>query len=338
MLFGKNIEARQSFHDAMRLNPEMSTAHACELKYALAKLQRKFRLYQEARTIFKSLITCPAETLQKARYMDLMLASMTGDLSEPELFDSFVADYPTHILSDDVLLFKANLFLDKGDNTQALEILQKLTELFPDGDMIARALFLRAFVYAREAQPEKALVLLKKLTKKSSSDTIAHAQANYWTARLMVFPDINKFEKPQNKNIKKAKVILNDLINSSEPNVYSWLAYELLYLVENKLIAPKKPSNIFFEEKKIITQNKHLEFINLLIEHDFKKEALALLDQEPLNHDNSRDLGAIAQAYINLGRPELGHQKLIKCDENKAAQLKKAWPKLYAQISGLKLL
>ncbi len=134
-------------------------------KYAYAKLQRKSRLYQDARNILKSLNTCSADATQKARYLDLILASTTGDLSSAKLFDKFVADYPTHGFSDDVLLFKANMFLDKGDHDQALDILSKLIELFPHGDMIERALFLKAFVLARQAKLEQALQFLKRLKK-----------------------------------------------------------------------------------------------------------------------------------------------------------------------------
>ena len=332
MLFGKNLEARQSFQDALRIIPKVSVAHTCELNYAFAKLQRKSRHYQEARKIFKSLRTCPEETRKKARYMDLMLASMTGDLSNVELFDSFVADYPTDGFSDDVMLFKANLYLEKNNSIKALDTLSKLIELFPRGDMIDRALFLKAFILARERQPEKALLVLKALKEKSTPDNLAFAQADYWTARLMLFPDLNELKKPDSKNIKKAVLLLSNIATSNNPNVYSWLAFELLRLIEHKIKFPKKASSVF-EKEKIVTQDKHLKFINLLIKHDFKSEALALLEQETPEHDDIHDLGAMAQAYVNLGRPELGHQKLIKCDENRALSLKKAWPNLYAQIS-----
>jgi len=331
MLFGKNLEARQSYQDALRIFPNMNASDTCEIKYAYAKLQRKSRLYHDARNILKSLNTCGAEITQKARYLDLMLASTMGDLRSAKLFDNFVTDYPTHGFSDDVLLFKANMFLDKGDHAQALDILSKLIELFPHGDMIERALFLKALVLAREAQPEKALLALETLKTKSNPEQLAYAQADYWTARLLLFPDLTKLGKAQNKNIKKATTILNKLVISPNPNAYSWLAFELLGLMGHKTSLPKK-SQDSYKKEKLLVQNKQLKFINLLIEHDFKHEALALLDQEPA-HEDLHDLGGMAQAYINLGRPELGHQKLVKCDENRAAKLQKAWPNLYAQIS-----
>jgi hypothetical protein len=332
MLFGKNLEARRSYDDAQRISSQMSKEQSCELNYAFAKLQRKFRLYKDARSSFKSLEKCPEEIWQKARYMDLQLASMSGDLGQSEHFDSFVMDYPTHGLSDDVLLFKANLFLAKGDSVAGLEILSKLIELFPHGDMLERALFLKAFTLARQGQLEKALINLKALKEKSAPDRLAYAQAQYWTARLMLFPDINKLEKARKENMRSAAAILNNLVSSNNLNIYSWLSYELLGLLGKGRALPNKPQEKF-NQAKIDTQDKHLKFINLLIEHDFKNEALALLEQEVWAHDAPQDLGVLAQSYINLGRPELGFQKLIKCDENRAAKLLNNWPQLYNQIA-----
>ena len=330
MLFGKNTEARETYQEALKLLPNINSHDKCELDYQNAKVERKLRRYKEAREKFKLLIkTCHPDVSQKARYMDLTLASMAADLASAPEFDHFVADYPTHGFSDDVLIFKASMFVDKDMNKEAMESLDKLIKLFPDGDMIERALFMKVLIHARLKQTTQALATLKILEEKTKPGQLEYAQSQYWTARLMLFPDLNNIKIANNKNKNKAVIILKNLIKL-DSNIYSWLAVELLRKINIKpALAPKKLET---QEKNIARSNQKIKFINLLIEHEFNHEALALLDEEVLQN-NQQDLGAIAQSYINLKRPELGYQKLVTCNNNINNEFKKHWPQLYNQIA-----
>jgi outer membrane protein assembly factor BamD (BamD/ComL family) len=333
MLFGQNNEARLTIDDAKRLKSELNTLERCELDYENAKIDRRLRKYKDARIKFQALITsCPKSVVQKARYLDLMLASMAGDHNSLEDFDRFVVDYPDHGFSDDVLLFKANMLLDKNNIDPALQVLNKLEKLYPNGDMIERALFIKAFLLARLKQTDKALAALKSLKEKASPQSINHAQAHYWTARLMLFPELDSLESPQKKNIKKASSILSSLASAENPTVYSWLAAQLLRHSNIKTKPIKKINNKINSLEKIKVKNNTLNLIATLIDHGFNSEALAMLDEMALPRE-SKDLGAMAQAYIKIGRPELAHQKLISCDESCASMLKKQWLHFYKEIS-----
>lgn len=76
--------------------------------------------------------------------MDLMLASTLGDEASLPSFDAFVEDYPTSSFSDDVLVFKASMLSDKGRIKEAQQVLTRVIESYPDGDMIHRAYFHKA--------------------------------------------------------------------------------------------------------------------------------------------------------------------------------------------------
>lgn len=332
LVFGKNLEARQTFHDAIKIVPELSHAQRCELDYVNAKIERKLRRYANARAQFQALNkSCPSEVAIKAEYMDLMLASMAGDLSVADQFDRFVSKYPTHGFSDDVLLFKANMYLEKTDYASALASLNLLEQQFPTGDMIKRALFVKGFLLARLGRIDEALGSLKKLKLRCLPDELSFSQAEYWIARLMLFPDVASLKDPHKKNSKNAGIMLQGLIGLEHKNVYSWLALQLLNEIGQKPVFEAKHKPLPYEKPK--SEKASLQFISMLVEQGFRREALALLDEERVGAEQEVSMGVIADAYIHLGQPELGHQKLIKCDESLAISFRRRWPELYRQIA-----
>lgn len=329
MLFGKNQEAKASYEFALKR--EWEPIERCALDYENAKIERRMRRYKEARKQFTELsLKCDGEIKQKSRYMDLQLAAMASDDKCYDNIDLFVSDYPTHGFSDDVLIFKTMIQLEHGEKEQALNTLDYLIKLFPTGDMIEKALFMRALLLAEMGKSDQALEVLKKLKDISSPESLAHAQAQYWIARLNIFSDLKSL-KSSKKNINPAKKELLNLVETEDPTVYSWLAYLLLgeLKIKPKFLKTKKSLSI---TKKEIT-NKNIKYIEQLVQQGFYREALMLLNEEKLSPSEVGDIGAMAELYIKIGQKEAGHQKLIRCDQKIAGTLRKYWRARYNELA-----
>lgn len=335
LTFGKNIETRNTLAASVPFQKKMSHSDICELSYVDAKVDRKLRRYDTARTRFASIIAeCGADTQRKARYMDLMIASMMGDEKSLPKFSSFVASYPTHSLSDDVLIFKAGLLLEKNRVDEAEQALGQLIEQFPTGDMIHRALFLRAFTWAKAGLTEQAIGALGELLRISASDTLDFAQAQYWMARLSIFSDLESMVNPRKKGLVTAKKQLRELVYSPSRTVYSWLALNLLHSLGEKVIKKTdqhKPNS----EAKIVagTGDKDLRKLETLVVNGFRTEALELLDDIVVDAKKIDRAARLASFYDMLNRPEAGHQKLVRCDADLALSLSRKIPQTFARLS-----
>lgn len=330
LLFGRNLEAKESYELALGVLQKLSEKEQCALDYEGAKIERKMRHYQEARKRFLALSNrCDDEVKQKSRYMDLQLAAMAGDKKSLAQFDSFVADYPTHGFSDDVLLFKATILLDDDDKDQALATLDQLINNYPKGDMIERALFLKAFTLAKMGKSDQAILDLKKLKATAAPGSLERDQAHYWIARLSIFSDLKIIKTKKNQSAAKRELMA--LAKSQTPTVYSWLAFKLLEEMGAKPhLATVKKSTI---AKKISPKTTSLQYIHQLTEQGFIEEALALLNEENINSDDGDQILAVAQLYMALGEPQAGHQKLIRCNAKIASTLKKLAPRIHDEIS-----
>lgn len=330
MLFGKNKEAKESLDAAITSHPELSLGDRCALFYEGAKIERKLRHYKEAKKRFGELATtCSFEVQKKSRYMELQLTAMASDKSNLAKFDKFVSDYPLDGFSDDVLLWKATILLDNNEKSEALSVLAQLIKLFPEGDMIERALFLKAFTHAAVGESAKALAELTTLKNKAPPDSLEHAGARYWLARLSIYADLKA--KGTAIAAKKAHEELKLLAKDESATLYSWLAYKLLAELKTPIEIVK--TSIPPIKAELTMPNASLQFIEGLVKLGFNSEALALLNEEPLDDANSAQVAATAELYLRLGQPEAGHQKLIRCDKKIAASLKKVSPAAFDQIS-----
>lgn len=331
MLFGKNREARTTFEQASILLPNSNDDEKCELRYQNAKVERKMRNYKNARAEFQALAeTCGPDVKQKARYMDLMLASMAGDVGARPQFDLFVADYPTHGFSDDVLFFAASMERGAGNYEAMFATLDDLIKKFPEGDMIHQALFLKAFELAKMAKVAEALPLLSTLKEKSLKDSLVYQQAHYWQNRLKVFSDLKSLALPNKANLTQLRKELSELVFSPSPTVYSWLSWQLLKELKLSAIEPKAGPTPKGESS--VSKDARLVLIKQLIDVGFIKEPLALLDQMIVSSSDEATIFAMAQLFIDLQRPEMGYQKLIQCNAQLAQVLAKR-PILYSAIS-----
>jgi TolA-binding protein len=331
LTFGKNNEARETFADSMASNKK-PTKPPCELDYIDAKVDRKMRKYGAARKRFTAIAaTCPTEIQIKARYMDLMLASTMGDEASLPKFDAFVIDYPTHSFADDVLLFKANILLDKGRTDEALEVLADVIAKYPHGDMINRAYFLKGFTRARMGNIEQAIKDFLELEKLSEQDSIDFAQSKYWRARLSIFGDVSDLKNP--KRDKAAIQQLGELV-LARPTVYSWLAQALLVLIKEKVPTPSGAKHPQGEVPLTnFLDNSTLSLIRKSILSGFRNEALVMLGDVSVSEKDVDFAKEVAVYYDTLNRPEAGHQQLIRCNPQIAHSLRKALPETYARIS-----
>ncbi len=204
LTFGNNQEARGTYTESISRREKLSKADLCELNYVDAKIDRKMKKIDAARKKFSDLVmTCESPTKKKALFMDLMLASMKRDeLSLPK-FENFLVDYPNDSLSDDVMIFKTNLFLDLGRTKEAQEVLANLIERYPNGDMIHRALFLQGFNFAQLGKADLAIQSFKKLLQINAKDSLEFASAQYWIARLSIFSDLNSLKNPHKRIISR---------------------------------------------------------------------------------------------------------------------------------------
>ncbi len=331
-IFGQNSEARSTFElRSMLKKPPSKEAEICELEYADAKVDRKMRKYDAARARFKSLTTrCPEDVKTRAKYLDLMLASQRGDESSLPEFSAFVEQNKEHSFADDVLLFKANLLLDKGRAREALVALDQIVEHYERGDMIERALFLKAYVLAKAKDTAGALEALRKLEKITVPTQLEHAQAQYWIARLAIFEDVTSLAKPIKKNLDTAKKVLYDLVNWPTPNVYSWLAFGMLSHLGEKVVINKK--EVDGREGKA-NQSKELNAIESIILQGFRDEALAILDDLVVRVESPGFSARMARFYEVLNRPEAAHQKLVRCNFAAAENLRREAPAHFEKIA-----
>lgn len=333
LIFGKNEEARLTFLSTEPQHKKMAKADYCELAYLDAKIDRKLRKYDLARQKFKGLLVfqCPKEVVKKARFMDLMLASMTKDQSSLPAFNNFVLDYPADTLSDDVLVLKANLLLELSETDQALESLSQVIKQYPQGDMIYRALFLKGFTLAKLHKTKEALEIFEKQKQISRVGSLEYASAQYWIARLGIFPDLDNLKTQDKKTLSSKKSDLRKLLSLPNHNVYSWLAFSLLEFLGEKidLSSLRHPK---VTDPALDFNETELALLFDLAKHGFRTEALFLLDAIETKNDRNHN-ARIAILYDLLNHPEKAHQKLVRCEPALTPALSEKIPNIYQQIA-----
>lgn len=327
MTFGQNDQAHKVYTDALLKAETFSASDLCELRYADAKVLRKKRKYQSAQAEFVSIAeSCPQIQL-KARFMEIQLLSIKEDEESLPKFDSFVSEYPSHSFTDDVLYLKAQLLLSKNRKDEAIIVLDQLILGYPQGDMIEKALLLKAMTLAKAGENNKAMASFKHLEKISSKGSLDQAAAIYWQARLEVFPDIFSL-KGQKKLSKPNKNKLLDLIGAQSPTVYSWLSLSLLTTLGEKP-KPQKEKEALPPMGALVPE---LQLIKELIDHGFKEEALFLLDNITLDDSQVEKAASVARLYDAIGRADLAHQKLVRCNYVLAEKLSETLP-IFNKIS-----
>src|SRR5262249_31967180 len=152
----------------------------------------------------------------------------------------------------------------------------------------------KAFCHASLNNTDEALKALTMLKDTALPGSLGRAQATYWSARLRIYSDL--LTKNANKDQKKAREELKNLALDPNPTLYSWLAYKLLDQLKAKPLLGKRA--VRTKKKAPLTPNASLPFIDDLVKQGFKREALALLNEEPLLSADSAKIKAIADHYI----------------------------------------
>lgn len=329
LIFGKNQEAVATFNSIKPRRSSFDDLQWCRIAYVEGKILKAMRRYRDARQKFQELAeTCTGDVGMNARYLDLQLAAKVSD--DQALgggrFESFVADYPGHGFSDDVLLFQANLLFDLKKNDQALTVLDRIIHEYPHGDMWERAWFLKAFELARRGNHAGALASLKGLAAKSSPGTLANAQARYWRARLDIFPELTKLRRASGDK-RTALGELKQLAYVPHPTIYSWLSLALL----QQLKEPITLSKAAVSEPKNYEKPASLRLVFELLTNGFYDYAQALLDEKiPSNDQESL---AMAMGYAQMGAFAAGHRNLVRCNTSAGKAIMKSAPTIYQKIA-----
>lgn len=335
LTFGQVDEARKTFMDSQKNIDRWSKEELCELRYADAKVERWLRRYSQARKMFSSLASeCMEPIRRKSRYMNLALAAKTSDVAALPQFDEFVHDYENHSFSDDVLLFKASILENTGGLDESQKVLAELIKKYPDGDMVGRALFLKAFNHARLGENSLSLASLDELKRISPSGSLDFAQACYWKSRLQIMPTLNSAAMAPGVDVSEPKKQLISLINSWPSTVYSWLALSLLDQIGIKI--DRKIDMVRSDEaisKYSFPSDLEFETILFLIKNGFRDEAQALLDDMPVEEAVPTRSSNAALFYYVLNRAPQAHHKLIRCHGSLADRLSKKMPEIFWELS-----
>jgi soluble lytic murein transglycosylase len=331
LLFGQNTAAQKTIDQAQKALPKMSDSYRCEFRYQQAKILRKQKKFRESRGQLAGIIQeCDGETRHKARFLDIMIAAILQDEKSLPTFDALVADFPTHGFSDDTLIFKSNLLFDVGRNEEALNALDQVITQFPKGDMIERALFMKAWHLAKEKKVSEALEPLKKLMSITSPTSLAHSQAKYWLHRMALFGGPMDFIPPKSADAANLAG-LEELLMLKNPNVYSWLSLELLKYFKKSY--PKPQVKMAQPMPTIIPQHPTLQMIDQLIEVGFRREALWLLEEIEWSTISDEEKPLVAIFYDRLNRPELAHHKVVACSQRVATIVEDRVPELFLSIA-----
>jgi soluble lytic murein transglycosylase-like protein len=171
---------------------EVSDA-TCEARFLVGKTERKRRRYQAARTSLDFVSSSCGEPWKKrALYTNARVAAFALTKDAPAVIDAFLAAYPDDALTDDVMVWKAELLMAGKQSKLAEGVYAALVDRFPDGDMALHARFTRAFLVAERGDTASALKLLDDLSRATErASPLERDQAHYWRARLEAFPRLD---------------------------------------------------------------------------------------------------------------------------------------------------
>ncbi len=251
----------------------------CRVQFLLGKAYRKNREYSDAlRVLDKVATTCEGNDALNAGFLLARLAAITPSQDNMKYFARFIQKYPLHSYVDDVLLFKASAQETLGRREEAKKTLQAIWEMKGVADMRYEAVFRMAFLYALEDKSLEAIKILDSALTSAKEPPPTQNQlqrAQYWSARLRVYPHLANFKKDNTKVDAVAKARLSELANSKQATYYTWLAQNLLSK-ESIKTAPARVA----PKSKASTQDvkdKNFSTIFCLFANGYKDESRYLL-------------------------------------------------------------
>ncbi len=289
---------------------EDKSEEACRMRYLMATALRKQRRYQAAREMLNITInTCDGETKRNAMYLTSRLAAMDPTEAGLKFLDQFLQVYPDHAFADDVLYWKATMIEKLRGQKEADAVLADLVKRYPKGDMLPKAIFKRALMFAEQQNVEKAEEQLQVLLESDQTPAQARERAQFWRARLLLFPDLMQLK--ENTDIELAnegRQKLAILAHDRAASYYGFLAREMLHLDEKK---PKlKPEHLKPILSSQLSEDASFQQAQSLIAGGYEQEASYFLDAIAGKYKGTDAMLSLARVYEEAGFPEKGYQVL----------------------------
>ncbi|MFZ5470883.1 MAG: transglycosylase SLT domain-containing protein, partial [Myxococcota bacterium] len=160
----------------------------CRARVAEGRALRRQREHSRVIELLAPLADVCTEPETQARLLYVLASSRSILRTDDAVstYEQLVARFPLHRYADDARFFAADLEWRAGRAGAALEHLEAVGRLHPEGDYAGEALF-RAFWISRETQAR--LDLLDALEALPSASETQRAQARYWRARSLEAAD-----------------------------------------------------------------------------------------------------------------------------------------------------
>jgi soluble lytic murein transglycosylase len=292
--------------------------NACEARFLVGKTERKKRRYQAARTALDFVSSsCGEPWKKKALYTNARVAAFALTKDAPAVVDAFLAAYPNDALTDDVMVWKAELATSRKQPLSAEQVYANIVDRFPDGDMALHARFTRAFLVAQRGDTKAALAQLDDLSRATErASPLDRDQAHYWRARLEAFPQLNAYT-PTTDAAAKARGLaaLASLARARPASFYGHLAKSLVTEHGDASALPPPPSAIERPTHEalagmISVENPIARAATLLFAAGFVDDASRLVDAALASSGKLSLERATAHAslYALVGRPDRAHQ------------------------------
>ncbi|MES2503680.1 MAG: transglycosylase SLT domain-containing protein [Myxococcota bacterium] len=276
----------------------LATVNTCEATYLTGLAHRKLRNYAQARqTLRLAADTCEGDFKKKALFLNARIAAMNPSETAVAVLDDFLAKYPNDSFTDDVLLWKAHTLLDLDREVDGAQVLNQIFNEHPKGDMREQTIFERAMQFARLGQMNPAIHLF---------ETLKTPQGMYWSGRLRMYPQFESLKlNPDRKQRHEGKEILQNLAKEMPFNYYGHWAAQL-----TKTKSSLKPPVFMLPPSQALKADPTFQIMSCLKEHGKTQEAVWVVDRLMRQYRGENDRFNLANAYLELHRPDKAHQAM----------------------------
>lgn len=175
-----HMDTETSEETSVRLKQELDTKNPTisELEDKIILLEKKIsgledRLSNQKPVIYQVAYNEPSQLYQKARTLLL-----EGDLvNAAQLFETFVAQHPSHSLADNAMYWLGECHYSSGQYAKAVTVFKSLVKTYPKAEKVPDAILKTGYAYLSMDDPNRAHHYLKLvLTKYPFSPAAEKAQ------------------------------------------------------------------------------------------------------------------------------------------------------------------
>lgn len=284
----------------------------CEANYLAAKAYRQMQQYPVAQSLLSNAqASCKEPLLRQTRYLQARLAAISPTIESEQVFDDYLAAYPKHPSSADVLLWKAASLQRLGETEQAQQTREQLSSTFPFDNTSIEARFLNAFHLAQSAHPQEGLAQLEELAKQTRIPLVQREKATYWHARLQIYPQNTLVLNPNQTAVKQGTQELLDFEASHPTRYYGLLANLLLAGLKHQkaLAQPLSQENLHSKQPpadSVVTPAYEM------LHAGFAKAAVTLADILLPTQESRASQVTIAEFYNAAGYSDKAYRILWK--------------------------